>query len=84
MMKELLLKAPDYQLDESMKEKIKAWSNPIKAIEILEVLDHCIHASLASGFIIKTLQLLYDIALRDEGTTHEEVVKSATWREELV
>lgn len=84
MIKELLLKAPDYQIDESMKEKIKSWSDPIKAVEILEVLDHCIFASLASGFIIKTLQLLYDIALRDEGTTHEEVVKSATWREELV
>lgn len=79
-MKALLLSAPDGQLDEQMKPLIKKWDTPAKAIQILEVLDHCVHASLASGFTVRLLQMLYDAALTNEKTTHEEVVKLATWR----
>ena len=80
-MKEILLEAPDSIIDASMKPLIEKWSDPTKALEILEVLDYCIHGSLAAGFVVSTLQILYNEALQKEGLTHEELTKSATWRE---
>jgi hypothetical protein len=81
-MKELLLKAPDSQLDSSMLPLIKAWDEPPKAIQILEVVDKCIHGSLASSFVMVVLQGMYDQALKNEGLTHEQLVPLATWRGE--
>jgi hypothetical protein len=75
-----LLTAPDSQLDANMKPLIEKWEDPPTPIQILEVLDHCIHGALASGFIVTLLQIMYDIACKQCSTTHEEVVKSATWR----
>jgi len=77
-----LLKAPESQLAASMKPLIEKWSDPPSAIEILEVLDHCVYASLASGFVVTLLQILYDDQCKKENTTHEEVIKNATWRNE--
>jgi len=79
----LLLEAPDSQLDAKMKPLIEKWSNPPTPIQILEVLDYCIHGSLASGFMVATLQMVYDNTCKQNETTHEEVVKLATWREKL-
>lgn len=76
-----LLQLSDNQLDASMKPLIEKWSGTPTAVQILEVLDHCIHASLASGFVVTVLQALYDDACKNEGTTHEVVVKNATWRQ---
>jgi hypothetical protein len=76
----MLLKAPDDQLDHRMFPLIKKWDKTPSAIQILEVLDQCVHASLASGFTIRLLTLLYDNALTREKTTNEEVIKLATWR----
>ncbi len=81
--KDLLLEAPDTQLDPSMKPLIKKWNDCCPtALQVLEVLDQCINASLASGFVVEVLQRLYNEALRTEKSTHEEVVKLATWRKE--
>lgn len=80
---EHLLKAPDTQLDAVMKPYIQKWDEEPKPIQILEVLDHCIHGSLASGFVVTLLQTLYDMACKRDNTTHEEVVKSASWRDQL-
>ena len=79
-MKEILLQAPDSQLDASMKPLVEKWSSPAKAIEILEVLDWCIHGSLASGLVVTLLQKLYDAALETEQVTHADMEKLATWR----
>jgi len=79
---ENLLTAPDSQLDESMKPLIKKWSNPPTALQILEVLDKCIYASLASGFVVTLLQMAYEALCKNENTTHDDVVKLATWRGE--
>ena len=81
-MKALLLSAPDTQLDASLKPLIKEWDTPPKPLQILEVLDWCVRCSLASGFTVRLLQLLYDASLTNEKTTHEEVVKLAIWRRE--
>lgn len=79
---ELLLMGSDSMLDASMHPLIRKWDEEPTAIQILEVLDHCIHGALASGFVVKALQVAYDLACIRESTTHEEVVKLATWREE--
>jgi hypothetical protein len=76
-----LLDAPDTQLDAAMKPLIEKWADPATPLQILEVLDHCIHGSLASGFVVTLLQIMYDTACKREGTTHEEVLKGAAWRQ---
>ncbi len=76
-----LLQAPDTQLGAGMRPLIEKWSETPTAIQILEVLDHCIHGSLASGFVVTLLQTLYDDACKHEGTSHEELLKHATWRQ---
>lgn len=85
-MKELrdhLLLAPDSQLDAAMKPYIEKWADEPTPHQILEVLDYCIHDSLASGFVVTLLQTMYQMACDRDKTTHEEVVKTATWRDKL-
>jgi hypothetical protein len=80
---EHLLKAPDRQLDAQMKPLIEKWSDPPTALQVLEVLDYCIHGSLASGFVVSVLQILYDMRCKAEGVTHEQLEPQATWRNKL-
>ena len=82
-LKNLLSKAPDSQLDSTMVVLVNKWSTPPTALEILEVLDWSIFGSLASGVVIQLLQHEYSNACVRENTTHEEVIKNATWRKEL-
>jgi hypothetical protein len=82
MNKKILLSAPDGQLDASMKPLIEKWSEPATPIQMLEVLDHCIHGALASGMVITMLQTMYKKTCDQDNTTHEEVIKNATWRNE--
>ncbi len=80
-MKKMLLKAPNDQLDKSMFPLIKQWDEPfVKSIQILEVLDQCIYASLASGFTIQLLEAMLETALSNERKTLEEIIPLATWR----
>lgn len=78
-----LLDAPDSQLDAAMKPLIEKWGDPATPIQILEVLDHCIHGSLASGFVVSLLQIMYDMSCTHYKTSHEEVVKNASWRDSV-
>lgn len=77
---EYLLAAPDSQLHAEIKPYVQKWSDPPTALQVLEVLDMVIHMGLGSGFVVKVLQATYDMRCKDERTTHEEVVKGATWR----
>jgi hypothetical protein len=79
---ELLLSFSDSQLDACTHPLIRKWDEEPTSFQILEVLDKCIYSSLASSFVISALQVTYDLACKRESTTHEEVVKLATWREE--
>ena len=81
-LKQLMLKAPTEQLDHSLFPLIEKWDNEPKAIQILEVLDHCIHASLASEFTIAALQIMLGTAIENENTTLEQLVPLATWRQD--
>jgi hypothetical protein len=79
-LKNILLTAPDGHLDKSVFPLIEKWDEPPKSIQVLEVLDNCIHGSLASGFVVGVLQKLYEEALENDKTTHEKNVPLATWR----
>lgn len=79
-LKDILLSLSNQSLDASMRPLIEKWDSTPTAIQILSVLDPCVHGALASEFIILTLQILYDEALIREGTTHEQVLVDATWR----
>jgi hypothetical protein len=81
--KDALLKAPDTQLDAGMFPLIERWDDEPTTLQVLEVLDNCVYAGLASGFVIVLLENLLDMALTRENTTKEEVVKLATWRESI-
>jgi hypothetical protein len=82
-MKEIVLEAPDSQLDASMKPLVEKWSTPPKAIEILEVLDWCIFSSLASGLVVTLLQNMYAEAVIKEKVSHEEMGRLAVWRKKM-
>ena len=83
ILKNLLLQASDDQLDASMFPLIEKWDDKGPTpIQVLEVLDKCARYSLASGFTMQTLGVVYELTLADYNTTHDEVVKQATWRTE--
>lgn len=79
-LRDFLIAAPNSLIDASMHPLLEKWGDPPTALQVLEVLDQCIHASLASGFVVRALQVLYDQALTREKTAHETVAKNATWR----
>ncbi len=76
----ILLESPDTQLDASMKDLIRNWSAPPTATQILEVLDFCIHGSLASTTMVTLFQLAFLESCKREGITPESVEKKAVWR----
>lgn len=82
--KELLLSAPEGQLDSWIKEKyITYWSDPPTSLQILEALDLCIWGSLSSGFVLDVLSHQYYQTLATENKTHEDNLPLALWREEM-
>ena len=78
---DLLLASSDRQIDASMRPLIRKWDDEPTALQILEVLDHCIYGSLASGLVVGALELSYETALGREGKTHADMVALATWRD---
>ena len=80
-LKSLLLSAPPTQLDANMHPLIEEWDEIPTSLQILEVLDHCIHSALASSFVIRFLQTTYDLALKREGKVHNQNIPFITWRE---
>ena len=81
--KDALLKAPDSQLDAEMFSLIEKWNDEPTSLQVLEVLDRCVYAGLASSFVIVLLESILDMAMTLENTTIEEVIKLATWREDI-
>lgn len=80
-LKKLLCSSSDASLDASMFPLIQKWDEPDPtSLQILEVLDHCIYGSLASGFIVSFLQALYEVELKQENKTHEQNEPLAHWR----
>lgn len=80
IVKILLEDVPDRELDPKVKETIRKWNNPPTALQILEVLDMCVHGSLTNALVIKVLETLLEKTIEKEKTSYEEVVSKATWR----
>ena len=76
----LLMEAPEGQLDESMKPLIAKWDETPTSIQILEVLDKSIYYATASDFVVRTFQIMLDMALESEKKTLEDITPLATWR----
>lgn len=82
-LKQHLITAPEDQLDKSMREFIEQnWHQEPTALELLEVLDKCIHFALASGLVIMVLETMLVSAMKAENTNMVELEKLATWRNE--
>lgn len=62
-----LLKAPDRELDACTFKFISEWKMYVDSVDILYVLDICARYSLASGFMMKTLDLLLQETAKLEG-----------------
>lgn len=77
---DMILTAPDSQLDARMVEKLKNLKD--KSVEevkdgLHEILDLSVHSSLASAFVIKIL----DVEWRNLGGKDDD---PAPWREEIL
>ncbi|MCK9529482.1 MAG: hypothetical protein M0R77_02800 [Gammaproteobacteria bacterium] len=78
--KDMLLSAPDSQLDQSMRELIMVWDDEPTSLQILEVLDKVIYSSLGSDFVVTMLQIFLETTMAKENTTLEKIVPGAHWR----
>ncbi len=82
--KDVLLEAPDSQLDPEAISMIRTWDEPYPtALQVLHVLDFCVRYAWASGMVIKVLNFQLRDAISREATTYEQVVKQATWRDDF-
>lgn len=79
-LKNLFLEAPESQLDPLLKPIVERWDDPPTPLQILEVLDIAVNTGGGSSFAVTVLSLQYERSLKENNTTHEEVVKQATWR----
>lgn len=79
-MKDLLLKAPDSQLDDSAKVFIRDWSEPPSALQVLRVLDHCVYTAGASDFMMQAMNIIFEQALARENKKLADLLPEATWR----
>lgn len=76
-----LLKAPDRELDASTFKFIYEWKKYVDSVDILYILDICARYSLASGFMMKTLDLLLQETAKLEGKSLMDVyVVAECWR----
>lgn len=81
--KEIWLEAPVEQMAGVIKNIIREkWDDEPSAIQILEVVDHCVYWGASSDFVVTALNAYMHIALKNEGKTYEQLVTEATWREE--
>ncbi len=81
--KELMLLAPESQLDNSIKPLIEKWRDPPQSLEILEVLDKVIYTGTASGFVVQLLEQYLNQTLKEEHKTLMEITQLAIWRTNL-
>lgn len=79
-MKSQLLKAPENEISDIVKETIKEWDEEATSLQILKTLDFGVFSGGCSGFVIKVLELLLDSAIKKENTTYDLVVEKANWR----
>jgi hypothetical protein len=55
-----ILEAPDSQLSDGAKQKIRAWSDPPTRAEVSATLDYCAYGADASSFVMLALSAFRD------------------------
>ena len=74
----LLRNAPDGQIDAHIVEKFKKMDpDNFTSDQLLEILDECAYAALASDFAMNMMNILWETKLSDEGKTKEQALKEA-------
>lgn len=71
-LKDLLLKAPDGQISEGLKERIKKWQVPFIPQEILHTIWYAQYGADASDFVFAVLRAELDSAYDRGGYTEEQ------------
>lgn len=79
--KYLFSNAPNDQIDETLKDRIKEWDEIPKAIQVLQMLDYAVMYSLASEFGISVLEMALKVSLENEGLTIHDLLNQAWWRD---
>lgn len=84
-LKEQMLSAPSEQMDDAIKNIIREkWDDEPTAIQILEVVDHCVYWGASSDFVVRVLNLYLESALKTENKTFDQLIEDATWRKDHV
>jgi hypothetical protein len=79
----ILLTAPDSQLDKRIVDRLKAARNLPKdefKQEVMHCIDDCVYGSLCSGFILQTLHILHEHFLG--GKQEDFTDENCPWRKE--
>ena len=76
---DLILEAPDSQLDASIFEDIKGWDLEPTALDILLVLDKIVYFSLGSEFTVSMFGMVLTQAMLEEGIDMEKLVSQRNW-----
>ena len=82
-LKQLLLDAPEDQIDAGARQSIATWSEPPKALEIFRTLDECAYGAMTSGFVVQVLETMLVVQSKEENLTRAQLEELAIWREKL-
>ena len=82
-LKQLLLDAPEDQIDAGARQSIATWSEPPKALEIFRTLDECVYGAMTSGFVVQVLETMLVVQSKEENLTRAQLEELAVWREKL-
>lgn len=77
---DMMLSMDDRSVDPALKSLLRKLPAKPSALQWLEVLDHVVHGALGADLVVYAIKIQYDIAVKEEGTTHAEVIKGAKWR----
>ena len=82
-LKQLLLDAPEDQIDAGARQSIATWSEPPKALEIFRTLDECVYGAMTSGFVVQVLETMLVVQSKEENLTRAQLEELAIWRDKL-
>lgn len=83
-LKTMLLEAPDDQLDHNLFYLVEKWEGEDPtALQLLELLDHCVYGAGASEFVMGLLNTFLKIAMEREGVSYDRLTSQAVWRDTL-
>lgn len=82
-LKDMMLLAPEGNIDPFLMDKIKLWDDEPTALQILEVLDNAVYAASASDMVIHILQMMFEIRTEEERIAAFQYADE-NWRKRLI